>query len=626
MNDTVRTRIRQTTVVVVGLLVVLSVSGPVGTIAAQEVTTLEQSDDEVTAAPGETVTLTTTVAVEDLNGPGLEVMLPADWSGNMTDADNGFPNTEDGGNVLQVVWLEAGTYEVTYEIDVPADATDGDYVVDVEGSGINPANDERVVDSTQTTITVEEPTANEPPTAAFTATPDAPEAGQQVTFDAAASSDADGTLSSYEWDFDGDGTTDATGEQVTNTFDAAGDHDVTLTVADDAGATNTTSQVLTVVDAPPENQAPSAAFSVDPASPAVGADVTFDASNSEDPDGELADYEWVVDGETLSGETATHAFDAAGDYDVTLTVTDDDGATDSVTQTVTVSEAAPDPSEPSTAMSLSPAAAELMAGDTHDFDVVVEDADGGVGAYNVTVSVDDPSVATIGAATIADDPQSSTVEFADDNSSVTFTAEQLNTDDTGEVTIGTVTTEAEASGTTGLSLAVTALGDEAGISYDIGDVSGATLTVTDDDDDDSSDDDSSDEDGTDDGTDDQDGEKDKDHGSDGDDGTDSDEDCPPGTSDEKDDSKTDEKDGSKTDGDDEPTNEPSDENSTADGTETDDGSADDNSSAADSDDSQAPEGNDTDESQADAPGFGIVLALFALIATGAFAIRRGRTN
>jgi alpha-amylase len=88
--------------------------------------------------------------------------------------------------------------------------------------------------------------SNESPTAAFSATPSEATVGQEVTFDAAASSDPDGDIQSYEWDLTGDGSTDATGQQVTHTFDAAGSYDVALTVVDDSESTGEDSTTVTV--------------------------------------------------------------------------------------------------------------------------------------------------------------------------------------------------------------------------------------------------------------------------------------------------------------------------------------------------------------------------------------------
>lgn len=72
----------------------------------------------------------------------------------------------------------------------------------------------------------------------------------------------------------------------------------------------------------------------------VGEDVTqrlngaprefeFSASESSDPDGKVVSYQWEFgDGTpTDSGETVRHSFDELGRYDVTLTITDEQGAT-----------------------------------------------------------------------------------------------------------------------------------------------------------------------------------------------------------------------------------------------------------------------------------------------------------
>ncbi|MBX6388686.1 MAG: PKD domain-containing protein [Frankia sp.] len=85
------------------------------------------------------------------------------------------------------------------------------------------------------------------------------------------------------------------------------------------------------------NTAPTAEFSVG----CEELSCSVDASGSADPDGTIATYEWDFgDGATGNGATATHTFPAAGDYRITLTVTDNLGATASATRTVSPRPAA----------------------------------------------------------------------------------------------------------------------------------------------------------------------------------------------------------------------------------------------------------------------------------------------
>lgn len=91
--------------------------------------------------------------------------------------------------------------------------------------------------------------ANVAPTAAFVITPPSGVAPLSATLDAATSTDTDGTIVSYAWDFDGMAETGVT---VTRTFDTVGCHPVTLTVTDDDGATGTAEGVVVVAEGEPE--------------------------------------------------------------------------------------------------------------------------------------------------------------------------------------------------------------------------------------------------------------------------------------------------------------------------------------------------------------------------------------
>ncbi|AZH25271.1 hypothetical protein [Haloplanus aerogenes] len=113
---------------------------------------------------------------------------------------------------------------------------------------------------------------------------------------------------------------------------------------------------------------------------------------------------------------------------------------------------------------------DVSVSETTTVDVVVNDADSGVGAYNVTVALTNPSIASITDVELLGNPsdRTSRVERAADGSSVTMVAALMDTADTGTVTIARVTLRADGTGSTGLDLTVAALGDERGDSYTVG--------------------------------------------------------------------------------------------------------------------------------------------------------------
>ncbi len=90
-----------------------------------------------------------------------------------------------------------------------------------------------------------------------------------------------------------------------------------------------------------ENQPPVANFTYSPANPIVAQTITFNASNSTDPDGDITKYEWTFGDGNITNTTEqiiTYSYTSAGTFTVNLTVTDDDGAINTTFQAITVSK------------------------------------------------------------------------------------------------------------------------------------------------------------------------------------------------------------------------------------------------------------------------------------------------
>jgi len=119
----------------------------------------------------------------------------------------------------------------------------------------------------------------------------------------------------------------------------------------------------------------------------------------------------------------------------------------------------------------------LTSGETTTVEVVVEDADGGVGALNATVTLSNPDIASVENVTIHGDPRLERITERDDG--VGLSAALADTDDVGSVTVATVVLRAEQPGQTSVDLDVRALGDEDGAAYSVGNIDRPTITVND---------------------------------------------------------------------------------------------------------------------------------------------------
>lgn len=109
-----------------------------------------------------------------------------------------------------------------------------------------------------------------------------------------------------------------------------------LTATTDATSTKAIMWTIRLSPAgpPAPNTPPSAAFTSD----CQGNGCAFDATGSSDTDGSVASYAWTFgDTKTATGATPSHSYTDGGTYTVGLTVTDNNGATDTITHSVTVS-------------------------------------------------------------------------------------------------------------------------------------------------------------------------------------------------------------------------------------------------------------------------------------------------
>jgi PKD repeat protein len=175
---------------------------------------------------------------------------------------------------------------------------------------------------------------NGTPTARFTVSPTTPTMLSTVTFDASSSTDSDGVIVSYAWTF-GDGSA-GSGQITQHQYREPGEFVVTLTVTDNGGLPASATSKVTVG----ESTLPTADFVFSPTSPGLNQDIYFNGATSKaGPGRTLVRYDWHFgSGTPQSGITVVKAYDVAGTYSITLTVTDDVGQTAAASKSLTVGE------------------------------------------------------------------------------------------------------------------------------------------------------------------------------------------------------------------------------------------------------------------------------------------------
>lgn len=206
-----------------------------------------------------------------------------------------------------------------------------DYLQTSQTATVTAASGDKV---TEVEVVVEEEVENQLPTASFVYSPTSPVSGQQVRFNGSLSSDPDGQISSYAWDF-GDGY-GGQGIIATHPYNlpagvTSRTFVVVLRVTDDSGGRNTATQTITVN----EGGNPVAQFTYQSLG---GLTVRFTSTSIDtNPGGTIDFIEWNFgDGTSGTGSPYDKTYSTAGTYTVILTVTDNDGKTDSISKLVTV--------------------------------------------------------------------------------------------------------------------------------------------------------------------------------------------------------------------------------------------------------------------------------------------------
>jgi PKD repeat protein len=200
---------------------------------------------------------------------------------------------------------------------------------------------------------------NKAPTAVLSMPAGSALTGQVLSFAATGSSDPEGAIASYRWSF-GDGSVAQEGPRLTalsHSFSTAGIYTVSLTVADAQGANNiavatisitapvsncTAPQVLSGGVCMTPNQSPTANVLTSKTTAFVGDVVTLNPDGSSDADGHIVSYSWSFSDGSASITTATpivqsKSWATAGSQTVTLTVTDNQGASNQYAVMITVS-------------------------------------------------------------------------------------------------------------------------------------------------------------------------------------------------------------------------------------------------------------------------------------------------
>lgn len=278
--------------------------------------------------------------------------------------------------------------------------------------------------SATSTVVVNVAAPNVAPTVVATANPAFGKSPLAVSFSSAGTADSDGTIASYQWNFGDTAPASSTSANPSHTYNTPGTYTATLTVTDNDGATTTQPVTINVL----ANVAPTASASASPLSGKEPLQVAFNSAASIDPDGTIVSYAWDFGDTAPASSTSanpSHTYNTPGTYTATLTVTDDNGASDTTSVNIVVN-----PNQSPTAVANATSATTGNAPLTVSFDgAASSDPDG---TFTYSWNFGDGSAADTSAA-----PSHAFANVGD------YTVTLTVTDDNGATSTATVTVHAE---------------------------------------------------------------------------------------------------------------------------------------------------------------------------------------
>ena len=301
----------------------------------------------------------------DVNGPPVanagpdQTVSDSDNSGSADVTLDGTGSTDPDGTITSWSWKE-GVTEIATGANPTLPLTVGTHTIELtvtDNDGL-----------TDTDIVVIDVVTNQLPIADAGLDQDVTDidnnGNESVSLNGSGSSDPDGTITSWSWK---EGVTEiATGSNPTVVL-ALGVHTIELTVTDNNGATATDTVVIDVKAPPVADAGPDQ--TVTDADDGGTEDVTLVGTGSTDADGSITSWSWKQGvTEIATGSNPTVSL-AVGTHTIELTVTDNDGLTDTDTVVITV-----DPASQPVYVSLSSSQTlPGIAGTIGDTDIIVLD-------------------------------------------------------------------------------------------------------------------------------------------------------------------------------------------------------------------------------------------------------------